>query len=157
MAGETLALRMLIRRGTAADIPDLMALERQALTAAHWSPEQYQTVFLGEAPSRALLVVESDGGIQGFIAGRILDKEWEIENVVVAKSARRRSLGSQLLQEFVALARERGGEKIFLEVRESNLGARRLYEKLSFSKSGRRRLYYREPQEDAIVYQLGLV
>jgi ribosomal-protein-alanine N-acetyltransferase len=112
---------------------------------------------LGEAPSRALLVVESDGGIQGFIAGRILDKEWEIENVVVAKSARRRSLGSQLLQEFVALARKRGGEKIFLEVRESNLGARRLYEKLSFSKSGRRRLYYREPQEDAIVYQLGLV
>src|SRR5579863_3283881 len=156
MAGETLALRMLIRCGTAADIPDLMALERQALAAAHWSPEQYQTVFSGGAPSRILLVVESDGGIQGFIAGRILEKEWEIENVVVAKSAQRRSLGSQLLQEFVALARERGGGKIFLEVRESNLAARRLYEKFSFSESGRRRFYYREPQEDAIVYQLGL-
>ncbi len=156
MAGETLALRMLIRRGIRADIPDLMALERQALAAAHWSPEQYQTVFSGGALSRILLVVESDGGIQGFIAGRILEKEWEIENVVVAKSAQRRSLGSQLLQEFVALARERGGGKIFLEVRESNLAARRLYEKFSFSESGRRRFYYREPQEDAIVYQLGL-
>jgi ribosomal-protein-alanine N-acetyltransferase len=156
MAGEALALRMLIRRGTPADIPDLMALERQALAAAHWSPEQYQTVFSGGAPSRMLLVVESDGGIQGFIAGRTLDKEWEIENIVVSERMRRRRFGSQLLQEFVALAREQGGGKIFLEVRESNLAARRLYEKFSFSESGRRRFYYREPQEDAIVYQLGL-
>jgi ribosomal-protein-alanine N-acetyltransferase len=61
-----------------------------------------------------------------------------------------------LLQEFLALARSRGTEKVFLEVRESNLAARRLYEKSAFSESGRRRFYYREPQEDAIVYQLVL-
>ena len=156
MAGETLALRMLIRHGIRADIPDLMALERQALAAAHWSPEQYQTVFSGGAPSRILLVVESDGGIQGFIAGRILEKEWEIENVVVAKSARRRSLGSQLLQEFVALARKRGGEKIFLEVRESNEGARAMYRKMGFEEAGLRKSYYSDPAEDAILCRLRL-
>lgn len=146
---------MLIRRGTPADIPDLMALEKLAATAAHWSREQYQTVFSAVVPSRQLLVLEEDGGIQGFIAGRALGKEWEIENVVVSEPMRRRRFGSLLLQEFLALARGRGVEKVFLEVRESNLAARQLYEKLSFCESGRRRLYYREPQEDAIVYHLG--
>jgi ribosomal-protein-alanine acetyltransferase len=147
---------MLIRRGTPADIPDLMALERQSPAAAHWSREQYRTAFSAEAPSRVLLILEEDGAIEGFIAGIALDKEWEIENVVVAESVRRCGFGTKLLQEFLELARGGGVEKIFLEVRASNLAARRLYEKLSFSESGRRRFYYREPQEDAIVYQLGL-
>lgn len=147
---------MLIRGGTSADIPRLMVLERQASSAAHWSAEQYQTVFSANAPSRVLLILEEDGNIQGFITGRGLDKELEIENVVVAESARRRHLGSHLLQEFLALARSRGTEKVFLEVRESNLAARRWYEKSAFSECGRRRFYYREPQEDAIVYQLVL-
>lgn len=150
------ALPLLIRRGTPADIPDLMAIERPAASAAHWSREQYQTAFSAEAPSRELLVLEEGGGIQGFIAGRALGKEWEIENVVVSESARRRGFGSRLLQEFLAVARSRAAEKVFLEVRESNLAARRLYEKLSFSESGRRPSYYREPPEPAIVYQLGL-
>ena len=147
---------MVIRRGTPADISELIAIERQAPTAAHWSREQYQTAFSAAAPSRVLLVVEEHGGIQGFIAGRALETEWEIENVVVPESMRRRSFGSHLLQKFLALAREHGGEKIFLEVRESNLAARGLYQKLGFSESGRRKFYYCEPQEDAIVYQLGL-
>ena len=124
-----------------------MALERPVPTAAHWSREQYQTAFSAEAPSRELLVLEEGGGIQGFIAGRALGKEWEIENVVVSESARRRGFGSRLLQEFLALARSQAAEKVFLEVRESNLAARRLYEKLSFSESGRRQSYYREPRK----------
>jgi ribosomal protein S18 acetylase RimI-like enzyme len=60
------------------------------------------------------------------------------------------------VQEFLALARSRGAEEIFLEVRESNLAARRLYETSGFSESGRRQSYYQQPQEDAIVYHLGL-
>ena len=147
---------MVIRRSTCADIPDLIVLERQAPAAAHWSLEQYQNIFGADAPSRALLILEEDTGIQGFIVGRALDKEWEIENVVVSESVRRRGFGSRLLQAFLALARGRGGEKVFLEVRESNLVARRLYEKWGFSESGRRQYYYQQPQEDAIVYHLGL-
>ena len=147
---------MVIRRSTPADIPDLMALERQAPAAAHWAREQYQNIFAADAPSRVLLILEEDTGIQGFIVGRALDKEWEIENVVVSEAVRRRGFGSRLLQEFLGLARDRGGEKIFLEVRESNLAARRLYEKSGFSESGRRQSYYQQPQEDAIVYHLGL-
>ena len=146
---------MRIRRATAADIPDLMALDRHAATTAHWSMEKYEAAFSGESPLRLVLVLEDEAGVRGFIIGRALDKEWEIENMAVAGPARRRGFGSRLLAEFLDVARGRGAEKIFLEVRESNHEARRLYEKSAFVDGGRRRLYYREPEEDAIIYQLG--
>jgi ribosomal-protein-alanine N-acetyltransferase len=154
-AGETPALPMRIRRATTADVPAIMNLERTAATAAHWSVEQYQTAFSDQAPSRVLLIIEEEAGVQGFIAGRALGEEWEIENIAVAGTARRRGLGTRLLGEFLDLARGRGAATVFLEVRESNLAARRLYEKWAFAKCRRRKLYYREPEEDAIVYQMG--
>jgi ribosomal-protein-alanine acetyltransferase len=132
----------------------MMALERHAATAAHWSMQQYEAAFSGEAPSRVVLVVEEEAAVQGFIAGRESEREWEIENIAVAGSARRRGLGTRLLGEFLDLARHRKAEAAFLEVRESNLAARKLYEKCAFVESGRRRHYYREPDEDAIVYRL---
>lgn len=150
-----LALPMRIRRATHADIPVLMALEKRATTAAHWSARQYEAAFSAEAPPRVLLILEEDSGMRGFIAGRAFDEEWEIENVVVAGPARRRGLGTRLLREFLELARSQAARAVFLEVRESNLAARKLYEKWAFVESGRRKRYYREPEEDAVVYRLG--
>jgi ribosomal-protein-alanine N-acetyltransferase len=147
---------MRIRRATLADIPALMVLEKHAATAAHWSLQQYETAFSAEAPSRVVLILEEEAGVQAFIAGRALGEEWEIENIAVAGPVRRRGLGTRLLGEFLDLARGGGAKAVFLEVRESNLAARRLYENWAFVESGRRRRYYREPEEDAIVYRLGL-
>jgi ribosomal-protein-alanine acetyltransferase len=148
---------MRIRLANAADIPTMMALERHAATAAHWSKEQYEAAFSSEVPSRVVLVLEEEAAVLGFIAGRAAGEEWEIENIAVAGPARRRGLGTRLLGEFLDLARDRGAEAVFLEVRMSNLAARRLYEKWAFVGTGRRKGYYREPEEDAIVYRLGLV
>ena len=72
----------------------------------------------------------------------------------VAPFARRRGLGKRLLSEFLDLARARSAEAVFLEVRESNLAARRLYEKCAFLESGRRKDYYRNPKEDSVNYRL---
>jgi len=58
-----------------------------------------------------------------------------------------------MLGKFLDLARNRGAEAVFLEVRESNLAARRLYEKWAFVESGVRRRYYRDPEEDAVTYR----
>ena len=148
---------MCIRPAIRADIPAMMALERHAATAAHWSSEQYEIAFSGEGPPRVVLILEEDTGTQGFIAGRALGAEWEIENIAVAGPARRRGLGTRLLGEFLDLARGQDAEAVFLEVRESNREARRLYEKRAFVESGRRKHYYREPEEDAIVYRLDFV
>ena len=141
---------MLIRPATAADLPSIMALERLAATAAHWSQEQYGAA-LG---SREVLVLEESSTLQSFLVGRRVNAEWEIENVVVAGPARRKGLGSRLIEEFLNVARSRGAQSVFLEVRESNHAARKLYEKWAFVESGRRKRYYREPGEDAVLYRL---
>jgi [ribosomal protein S18]-alanine N-acetyltransferase len=147
---------MSIRHASAADIPVLMELDWHAATGAHWSVAQYQAIFAGDAPSRVVLIIEQNVGVQGFIVGKVLDHDWEIENIAVAEPARRRGLGTRLVGEFLDLARNSGGDKVFLEVRESNFAARRLYEKWAFVGSGRRKRYYRDPEEDAIAYQMQL-
>jgi [ribosomal protein S18]-alanine N-acetyltransferase len=145
-----------IRSATVADIPGMMALEKLAASAAHWSTEQYQAAFLREGPSRMVLIVAEESKVQGFIVGKVSDDEWEIENLAIAGPERRRGLGRQLVGGFLNRARAANAKSVFLEVRESNLAARRLYEKSAFIEAGRRTRYYREPNEDAIVYRLEL-
>jgi ribosomal-protein-alanine N-acetyltransferase len=138
----------------------MMALEKHAVTAAHWSREQYEDIFAlpnqasPNPVSRVALVIEEESGAQGFLVARALGAEWEIENIAISGAARRRGLGTRLLGEFLDHARGRGAEAVFLEVRESNRAARELYEKWAFEESGRRPGYYREPEEDAIAYRL---
>lgn len=145
-----------VRPATSDDIPAMMALDRHAVTAAHWSREQYDGLFSGSGPRRVGLVLEEDSKVQAFIVARAIGKEWEIENIAVAGPARRHGLGTRLLGEFLDLARTEGVETVFLEVRVSNRAARSLYEKWAFLKAGRRKAYYRNPVEDAVVYQLML-
>ncbi len=142
-----------IRPATAADIPRLVALERHAVTAAHWAEADYQRLFAAGGVERLALVLE-EGEVVAFIVARGAGVEWEIENVAVAGSARRRGLGTRLLGELLNRLRARGAASVFLEVRESNHAARSLYEKRAFEEQGRRAGYYRQPAEDAIVYRL---
>jgi len=134
----------------------MMTLERPAATAAHWSKEQYEQALATSAPRRLLLVIEETADLQGFLVARSLGKEWEIENIAVAGPARRRGLGTRLLGEFLDQVRAQGAEAVFLEVRESNHAARSLYEKWAFVESGRRTRYYRDPEEDAVIYRLSI-
>ncbi len=144
---------MTIRPATPADVASLLALERHSLTAAHWAEADYQRLFLSDAPPRLALVLE-EAEMVAFIVARGAGAEWEIENVAVAGAARRRGLGTRLLGELLKRLRARGAESVFLEVRESNHGARALYEKWGFVENGRRAAYYRAPDEDAILYRL---
>jgi len=76
--------------------------------------------------------------------------------MVVAKLSRRRGIGEGLLEEILRRARNDGSPAVWLEVRESNRPALGLYEKHGFSETGRRRGYYAEPVEDAVLYELRL-
>lgn len=144
---------MNIRAATPADVPAMLELERRAATAAHWQEQDYQRLF-GPGGRRLALVLEEEAKVCGFVVGRDLGEEWEIENVAVAGPARRRGLGTRLVGELLDHARGRGAHSVYLEVRESNRAARSLYEKWAFVESGRRKGYYREPEEDAVVYRL---
>jgi len=142
-----------IRPAVIADVPAMLELERRAATAAHWKEQDYQRLF--ESGTRRLaLVLEEEGKVCAFLVGRDLGEEWEIENVAVAGPARRRGLGTRLLGEWLDRAHAHGAHSVFLEVRESNRAARALYEKWAFLESGRRKSYYHDPEEDALVYRL---
>jgi ribosomal-protein-alanine N-acetyltransferase len=143
-----------VREGSPADIPSMIALERDSAMAAHWREQDYVRIFTSDGPLRGSLVLEENGTLTGFIVVGNVGSEWELENILVAETAKRRGLGTRLMFEFLGLARERGATSVFLEVRESNRPARGLYEKWGFMEAGRRKGYYAEPTEDAIVYRL---
>jgi len=146
-----------IRVAIKADIPVLIALEQEASAAAHWSLAQYEAMLSESSPRRIALVTQAHDVIRGFLIARVIGDEWEIENVVVASNARRAGLGTQLVEELRRRARHENANSIALEVRESNVPARALYEKLGFVENGRRRGYYDEPREDGILYQLSFL
>jgi ribosomal-protein-alanine N-acetyltransferase len=148
---------LLIHPATLADLPAMMALEKRAATAAHWSAEQYEALFRASDPGRVALILWEESELQGFVIARVVGKEWEIENIAVAGPARRRGLGTRLLGELLDSARAKGAAAVFLEVRESNQAARALYEKWAFRESGRRPRYYKDPAEVAILYRLDFI
>jgi [ribosomal protein S18]-alanine N-acetyltransferase len=143
-----------VRPATPADLPAIMVLEKTAATAAHWSIQRYEDLLRVSEPDRVALVLTDENEVRAFFIARVVRDEWEIENIVVAGTARRRGLGTRLLRELLDMARARGAKAVFLEVRESNHAARALYEKWAFVESGRRRRYYQDPDEDAILYRI---
>jgi ribosomal-protein-alanine N-acetyltransferase len=141
-----------VRAAAAADIPRLVEIAAHSVTAARWNQNEYLQLFAQEpVQARLALVIEEGAEVVGFIVGKQIDHECEIENIAVSGAARRRGLGTRLLGEFLELVQRQGGREIWLEVRESNVAARALYEKWAFVEAGRRRAYYEDPAEDALI------
>lgn len=133
----------------------MIELESRCDTAAHWSESQYRELFLDQpTTARIALIAERQEKPEflGFLVARYIAPEWELENIVVAPEVRGKGVGTRLTQALVAQAQQANSDSIFLEVRESNSPARRLYEKLGFRETGRRKAYYSNPQEDAVLY-----
>ena len=158
---------MKVRSAIPEDVPFMLALERQCPTAAHWEEERYRKLFdpSDEMIRRQLLIAElpprsttSHEPLEpvGFLVARHMAPEWELENIVVSSAARRKGIGSGLLAALIAAARETDSEAVFLEVRESNTAARRLYERAGFKPIASRKSYYSNPLEDAVVYRRDL-
>jgi ribosomal-protein-alanine acetyltransferase len=137
------------------DLPGLREIARGSPTAALWSERQFSELCSSEtAGERLCLVVCDEKQVHGFLVAKSITQErdeWEIENVAVRAQSRRIGLGSRLVSEFLRIGRDRGGARVYLEVRESNHSARRLYERLGFAEAGRRKSYYQAPDEDALI------
>jgi ribosomal-protein-alanine N-acetyltransferase len=84
----------------------------------------------------------------------LMGGEMHIVTLATHPAWRRRSLGEWLLLEMLAKARSQGASEATLEVRMSNLVAQQLYQKLGFVETGRRKRYYRDNGEDALIYTL---
>jgi ribosomal-protein-alanine N-acetyltransferase len=145
-------MALMLRTAVQGDVPALLALEQETLGAAHWTEEQYQV----RVSAGIVLIAEKNGSLCGFLCARAVKDEWEIENVVVATCERRCGIASQLLAELLERAQSQVAGSVWLEVRESNEPARRLYEKHRFREAARRCGYYKNPSEDAVTYCIDL-
>ena len=134
---------MILRPATSADLFEITRIQGASPEASQWDPAGY---FAYEC-----VLAEEDGMTLGFLVIRqTAADEYEILNLAVDPSARRRGVARQLLS--FELAQRHG--TCFLEVRESNSGAIQLYEVLGFQRAGRREDYYRDPAESGIVMKL---
>lgn len=130
------------------DVAAVVAIQQASPEAAGWSPADYEQAAKEQA---CVTVAEGPGGIIGFLVARAVADELEILNMAVRPEFRRQGVASRLLADALEFGRTAGATRAFLEVRESNCGARGFYERHGFAVCGRRTRYYSEPVEDALV------
>lgn len=104
-----------------------------------------------ENPLSLWLVAESDGAVIGYVGSQSVLGESDMMNLAVSPSARRCGVGRALVVELVSRLGEQGNYQLTLEVRASNDGAQQLYQQLGFLEVGRRKNYYSNPKEDALI------
>lgn len=144
---------MVIRQMQGRDVDAAAALEREIFSKP-WSKKSFQDALQSEYT--IYLVAEDNMGIIGYCGIWLSSETGDLCNMAVLPSCRRQGIGRKLLEKAIHIAAGRGAEEIFLEVRESNLAAFTLYEKLGFQKVGIRKGYYHAPTEDAIVMRYGI-
>jgi [ribosomal protein S18]-alanine N-acetyltransferase len=155
----TLPDNLRIRPMAAGDLASVMAIERENDFAPHWSDSDYLALLQGNSGAlfkRNAMVGEVAGQVAGFAIVRHVAAEAELESIVVAEQFRGQGLGRSLLAESARQAKELGAVRLDLEVRESNAAALGLYRGAGFLETGRRRGYYRDPEEDAVLMSVTL-
>lgn len=133
-----------IREATNNDVPSLVALAK-APFAADWRADIFQQSLQSNG---ICFLIESalEQQALGFVTADDMFDAVEITNIAVHSSKQGQGLGRQLLQAVKQYAKQQDIGKIWLEVREDNVGARRFYERQGFKEVGRRENYYRDQQ-----------
>lgn len=135
------------------DLTAVMAIERAAFSSP-WTLATF-TGLLGRESTR-LWVAEAEGRVVGYAVVWVVADQAELGDLAVRDEFRGRGIGTALLRTAIEEMRRLEVRDLFLEVRISNEGAQRLYERHGFEVVGRRRDYYSRPREDALVLRLSL-
>ena len=134
---------------TVADLPRVLAIERMSFTSP-WTEANFRHE-IEENPLALNLVARAEGRVVAFACAHIVADELMINDLAVDSSVRRLGHASVLLRRLIESARIRGCRRATLEVRPSNAPARALYEAFGFDVVGRRRGYYADTGEDALL------
>jgi [ribosomal protein S18]-alanine N-acetyltransferase len=136
-----------IRQLAYADLPQVIAIERRAFPTP-WSLAMF--VLELSKPSGICLAALEDGEMVGYLVCSRYDTVWHLMNVAVEPPKQRQGIATALLERLFEQA-DKPSEQYTLEVRTSNEGAIRLYEHFGFRAAGRRRAYYHDNREDALI------
>ena len=134
------------------ELGDLDAIERieRASYRTPWSRSMFASE-LAKPSSLSFGAVDEAGALVGYLVlSRYVDA-WHVMNVAVAPERRREGIASALLHRLLELTKDDSLRGYTLEVRVSNLGAIRLYERFGFRSKGVRRGYYTDNREDALI------
>ncbi len=123
-----------------ADVKKVAEIEARVFPVP-WSKESMES-FMMQGENCRSIVCGHGSGIQGYAFYWIVAGELHIANIAVDAPYRRRGIGDCIMRYIMQDAREKGAAYAFLEVRESNVSARKLYSKLGFFNAGRRSNYY---------------
>lgn len=141
----------LVRPDETAVIREIAELDRLSVGADAWS-EKSLAEECGRDGGFVLACLTETGELCGFAVFSAVSDEGCLNSIAVGERFRRQHIGERLILEMTEILRENGVKMLSLEVRESNLAARGLYEKSGFSCRGIRKNFYREPRENAAIY-----
>lgn len=126
-------------------------IERECFSAP-WSENQIEDEITKS--NAVFLVAKTDGFLCGYISGQLILDEFYINNVAVTERFRGMGIASSLIDNLISELKTTDCSLATLEVRESNLNARKVYEKFGFKNLGIRKNFYSHPTENACIYTL---
>jgi ribosomal-protein-alanine N-acetyltransferase len=132
------------------DLAGVLDVEQESFTNP-WTREMYSWELQNRSVCHIFVVRTPEYPVAGFCAFWLVFDEIHINNVAVRPALRGRGIGTALMHHILAEAVSLGARRATLEVRASNEGARRLYERLGFYVAGTRKNYYSHPVEDALI------
>ncbi len=127
------------------DIPAILRIEN-AVFSHPWPESAFDSTQFKDS-----FVLELNGSVIGYIMGMVVMDECSIINIAIDPDHQRQGYGYLLFMKFIEMMTPRGVQVYYLDVRESNVSAQRLYEKLGFRRIALRKSYYSDPEENAVV------
>jgi ribosomal-protein-alanine N-acetyltransferase len=141
----------IVRQMDESDIDRIMEIEKRSFVTP-WSRTMFEEIIF--SPTSRGLVIERNNSIVGYTVFYTVDVEAHVMNLAVNPMERKQGYARQLMTNALIFFVEKGISECYLEVREHNRDAQKLYEHFGFEVIGRRKNYYQETNEDALVMQL---
>lgn len=156
VAQATTNSAVFIERMTEHDLLEVVEIEQES-RLSYWGWDAYHTEL--QSPFDSIMLVARKNGVAGagdpsviaFIVGRCFAGEVHINNMAVRFDFRRRGIGQELLSSVLSWGKSKEASLAVLEVRAGNAAAQALYRASGFEVVGRRRRYYKDPVEDALI------
>lgn len=140
---------VLIRKMTEEDLEQVVAIDQVSFSLP-WPVRSFHYEVTSNEVARCW-VVEIDGHVAAMMVGWLMVDELHVATIATHPDFRRQGLGKKILVHALLAARDEGVIRAFLEVRERNEAAQNLYRSLGFVEDGRRKEYYKDTREDAIL------
>ena len=136
-----------VRDMTYLDLPSILRIERDSFPSP-WSTAMF-VMEMTRAGSQCFVVEGEEGSCLGYLVSSRLDLEWHLMNIAVKRESRRSGVAELLMQSLISAIGETA--RVTLEVRPSNAAGISLYERWGFLAAGRRKSYYADTGEDALI------